>query len=368
MKIMVLSSHTQSLFWFRFDMMKAFQRAGHKVIAVANEPEELWIRRFQEHSINYKRIPIKRNGLNPFYDIITLFKAYCLIKKEKPDKLFCYQAKTIIYGSIAGKLNSIPEIYTLIAGLGSIVNGNSIIASILKKIILFQYKIALNFNKRVFFQNRDDLDFFINRGIVLNEKCVIINGSGVNMDYFNIVPFPNKFGFLLIARLIKDKGIIEYLEASRIIKMKFPAVRCMLVGPFDTNPTAIKRKTLEPYIKDGTIEYFGEQEDVRSFISLCNVYVLPSYYEGTPKTILEAMAMGRPIITTAVPGCKETVIDGKNGFLIPPKDVNVLVEKMEWFILNQEKIEEMGIQSFNICKAKFDVKKVNEDIIKLMKL
>ena len=176
----------------------------------------------------------------------------------------------------------------------------------------------------------------------------------------------SKCEFLYIGRLIKDKGILEYLEACRMIKEQFPEIRCLLVGPYDTNPSALKPNELHFYIDRKIVEYFGEQSDVRPFISQCSVYVLPSYHEGTPKTVLEAMAMNRPIITTNVPGCRETVVNGVNGFLVPFQNAEAVADKMKWFILNPENIELMGMKSLQLCKEKFDVKKVNKDIISHM--
>ena len=170
----------------------------------------------------------------------------------------------------------------------------------------------------------------------------------------------------MIARLIKDKGVIEYLEACREIKKQFPNCRCLLVGPFDTNPSAIQLEELQRYIEDNVVEYFGEQDDVRPYIEQSSVFVLPSYHEGTPKTVLEAMAMGRAIITTDAPGCRETVKDGENGYLIPVKDTQILVERMKFVIENPDKSAEMGQKGRQIVETKYDVDKVNQSILEIM--
>lgn len=217
-------------------------------------------------------------------------------------------------------------------------------------------------------QLRDDKSEFINNGLLGKEKAVIINGSGVNLEKFKPVKLPQENTFLFIGRLIKDKGIMEYLEACKIVKTKYYDVRCLLVGPYDSNPSALKPEELKPYIDGEIIEYFGEKKDVRPFIAQCSTYVLPSYHEGTPKTVLEAMAMGRPIITTDAPGCRETVIDGLNGFLVPVKDSEKLARKMIWMIEHKEEVEKMGQESRKICEEKFDVNKVNEVILKTMGL
>lgn len=368
MKIAVLSSHTSSLFWFRMDMMKDFIKHGHSVIALGPEPEADWKPKFKENNIEYRQIFVERNGVNPLRDLRTYKELHSFMKEEKPDKIFAYQAKTVVYGSLAAKFNGINEVYPLIAGLGSIFRGSGFKNNIVKVIMKIEYRAACKACKKVFFQNNDDKNDFINNGLIKNEQIVIINGSGVNLEKFKPEPLPEEPAFLFIGRLIKDKGIMEYLEACKQIKVKYPNTRCLLVGPYDSNPSALKPKELKPYIDKGVIEYFGEQNDVRPFIAQCSTYVLPSYHEGTPKTVLEAMAIGRSIITSDAPGCRETVTDGENGYLVPVKDIKGIVRKMEHLILNPEESQSMGGRSLRLAREKYDVNIVNESIMKTMGL
>ncbi|MBG9452124.1 glycosyltransferase [Cytobacillus firmus] len=368
MKIAVLSSHTTSLFWFRMDMMKDFIENGHTVIALGSEPEAEWKKKFEKYNIDYRQLYVERNGMNPLKDLKTLRYLYTFIKHEKPDKVFAYQAKTVVYGSIAAKLNGVTEVYPLIAGLGSIFRGEGLKNKIVKTVMRIEYWAACKCSKKVFFQNYDDKKEFIRNGLVNESKTVIINGSGVDLDKFKPTPLPESSAFLYIGRLIKDKGILEYLEACKQVKRKHPNVRCLLVGPFDSNPSALKPEELTPYLENGVIEYFGEQNDVRPFISQCSTYVLPSYHEGTPKTVLEAMAMGRSIITSDAPGCRETVVEGLNGYLVKTKDIKGLSSKMEYFITNHQVCNNMGKESANIAREKYDVKIVNESIMQTMGL
>ncbi|WP_432356948.1 glycosyltransferase family 4 protein [Sporosarcina sp. UB5] len=368
MKIAVLSSHTSSLFWFRMDMMKDFIENGHTVIALGSEPEAEWKKKFQEYNIDYRQLYVERNGVNPLKDLKTLWSLYTFMKVERPDKVFAYQAKTVVYGSLAAKLNGISEVYPLIAGLGSIFRGEGFKNKVVKTIMRIEYWAACKCSKKVFFQNQDDKNEFIKNGLIKENKTVIINGSGVDLEKFRPTQFPEEPAFLYIGRLIKDKGIMEYLEACREVKDKHPKVRCLLVGPFDSNPSALKPEELNPYIENSIIEYFGEQSDVRPFISQCSTYVLPSYHEGTPKTVLEAMAMGRSIITSDAPGCRETVIEGLNGYLVEVKDIKGLTSKMEYLISNREICKNMGHESEKIAKEKYDVKVVNQTIIRTMGL
>lgn len=368
MKIAVLSSHTESLFWFRMDMMKEFIQYGHSVIALGPEDEKYWKTKFRDNNIEYRKLSVQRNGINPLKDLQTYKELYFFMKKEKPDKIFVYQAKTIIYGCLAAKFSGIKEIYPLVAGLGSIFRGCGFKNYIVKTIMNIEYKAAFYVSKKVFFQNHDDKQEFINKKLIDPEKIVIINGSGVNLEKFTPEPLPESPAFLFIGRLIKDKGIVEYLEACKKIKEKYPNVRCMLVGPYDTNPSVLNPKKLEAYIKNNIVEYFGEQNDVRKYIAQCSIYILPSYHEGTPKTVLEAMAMGRPIITSNAPGCRETVKDGKNGYLVDVKDIDGLVEKMEYLLLNYNECKKMGKQSLQMVREKYNVKDVNMSIMKTMGL
>lgn len=368
MKIAVISSHTLSLFWFRMDMIKEFIKNGHQVIALGPESEEVWNDKFSKEGVKYQQIFVDRNGTNPLKDLRTIVELFKFMRKEKPDKIFVYQAKTIIYGSIAAKLNGIEEVYPLIAGLGSIFRGTRFKNKIIKLIMQIQYWIACKCSKKVFFQNTDDKNEFIKSRLLKEDKTVIINGSGVNLEKFKPTTLPDKETFLFIGRLIKDKGIMEYLEACQKVKSRYPKVRCLLVGPYDSNPTALKPEELKPYIEDKIVEYFGEQDDVRPYIAQSAIYVLPSYHEGTPKTVLESMAMGRPIITTDAPGCRETVNDGVNGFLVPVKNSTKLAEKMIWMIEHKEQREKMGKESRRICEEKFDVNKVNDVILTTMGL
>ena len=368
MKIIVLSSHTQSLFWFRMDMMKSFIENGHTVVAIGSDASELWEDKFAQHGIKYRQIYVQRNGLNPLADLKTLSSIKQVFKKEKPDKVFAYQAKSIIYGSIAANNLGITEFYSLVAGLGSIFRGSGIKNNLIKYIMKIQYKLACKYSKLVFFQNNDDKAEFINNHLISENKTAIMNGSGVNLNIFQPVAQPSESVFLFIGRLIKDKGIMEYLEASKAIKTKYPNVRCLLVGPYDSNPSALKEEELQPYIDNKIIEYYGEQKDVRPYLAQCSTFVLPSYHEGTPKTILEAMAMGRSIITTDAPGCRETVSHGLNGYLVKVGDVNTLEEAMERVIKSPNISLEMGQESLNLAKSKYDVKLVNKSIIEYMEL
>lgn len=368
MKIAVLSSFTTSLFWFRIDMMKSFQSAGCEVLAVGDGPEQEWEDRFKALGIRYRAIPVQRNGTNPLRDLRALTALHRLLKEERPDKIFAYQAKTVIYGGIAAYRSGIREFYPLIAGVGSVFLGDSLKQKLIRSILVAEYRLGMRHAPKVFFQNRDDLKVFTDHGIVPEHKAVMLHGSGVNVEKFTPSPLPEAPGFLCISRLIRDKGVGEYLDAARRLHQRRPDVKCVLVGPFDTNPSAITPEFLRPYIEDGSVEYAGEQKDVQPFLKNCTTYVLPSYHEGTPKTVLEAMACGRPAITTDAPGCRETVTDGVNGFLVPVKDVDAIVAAMERILDEPEKTAEMAQAARRIAEEVYDVHKINRTICETMKI
>jgi glycosyltransferase involved in cell wall biosynthesis len=240
----------------------------------------------------------------------------------------------------------------------------------LKQLVIWLYRLALTFTNKVFFQNPDDIRVFEELRIVKPDKVVQINGSGVNIEDFSPAPLPvGQVVFLLIARLLREKGINEYVEAAGIVKAKYPDARFMLVGwTFDDNPSAISPKQVESWRKEGLVEIYSETEDVRPFIAESSVYVLPSYREGTPRTVLEAMAMGRAIITTNAPGCRETVKEGINGFLVPVKDSQTLAKVMERFIIETQLVTRMGEESRKITEEKYDVQKVNAIVNRAMSL
>ena len=366
-RIIVVTPHTPSLIWFRMDMMLDFIDKGYDVIAVGEESEEIWADRFRKYRIQYRMIPIIRNGLNPFHDIVTIRALQNLYRELKPQKVFLYQAKAVVYGSIAAMQQPDLEVYSLISGLGSVFRGTSWKQKLLKTVLKLEYRFALRKNKAVIFHNPDDMEQFQAWDIVPASLCRIVHGSGVNINDFSYKEPPDgPTVFLMIARLIRDKGIMEYLEACKIIKQKYPDTKCMLVGAFDTNPSAIKKELLEPYYS--YVDYYGEQKDVKPFIQQCTVYVLPSYHEGIPKSVLEAMSIGRAIITTDAPGCRETVVNGNNGYLIPIKNTSALAERMENMLQHPEQQIAMGKKSRMYAEQNFDVKKINHKIAEIMDL
>lgn len=368
-KIVIVSSYALSLTNFRSELIKTLAEAGHRVIALG--PESGFDKKLASLGAEYRQFPLRRTKLNPARDLVTFISLVRLFRKVKPDMVFAYTIKPVVYGSLAASLAGVPEIFAMITGLGSSFNDRSGSGrSLLYKMIRYLYRKALKKNRLVFFQNPDDLELFRSEKIIgPDARTALVNGSGVDLVRFSYVePRKGPVSFLLMGRLIRDKGIVEYVEAARILKSRYPDTRFRLAGFVDVNPTAIRKKQLDSWVEEGVIDYLGEKEDVRPFLADAGVYVLPSYREGTPRSVLEAMAVGRPVITTDAPGCRETVRDGENGFLVPVGDSAALAVAMERFILNPALVLEMGRKSREIAVVKYDVHKVNRVMIEAMGL
>lgn len=367
-KIMIVAGLGSSLIRFRGDLIKSWLNLGYEVVAAA--PGREVEQQLTELGVPYYSIPLKRTSLNPLTDLTLTCSLIRIIKKEKPPYLFLYTVKPVIYGSLAVLLNRKTVVYSMITGLGYALSGKPGKRTFLETLVTRLYRFALKSNKLVFFQNPDDLNAFINLNIVTADRAFQVNGSGVNVEYFSPANLPiGPPTFLLIARLLREKGIIEFIEAAKVIKTKYPETCFSMVGwSFDENPSAISAAQVEQWQGEGFVEIYGETDDVRPYIDAASVYVLPSYREGTPRTVLEAMAMGRPVITTDVPGCRETVVDGVNGFLVPVRNNEALVKAMERFIAEPGLIAQMGAESRRIAEEKYDVHKVNKVINEAMGL
>ncbi len=372
-RIIVAGSYAKSLIGFRGDMIGAFIQSGAEVHVCAPEisADAETTRKLEEIGALAYDIPISRTGLNPISDLKTFFALFKLVRLVKPTHVFAYTIKPVIYGMTAAAFCKVPTRVALITGLGYVFTEKPTgLKRYLRTLVRRLYRIALKDCHSIIFQNPDDRRLFVRLGLTDERRSHLINGSGINTREFEEVPVPSApiMRFLLIARLLKDKGVVEYAAAARIIKAKHPSVEFGLVGWLDKNPSCIDPKELDSWIRSGVINYYGELDDVRPVLAKSSVYVLPSYREGIPRTVLEAMATGRAIITTDAPGCRETVTHGENGFLVPVKNVEALVEAMEKFVLSHDLTRKMGARSRQISMAKYDVDKVNRDIMQYMGL
>ena len=379
MKFLMVSSYLPSVLNFRGKLLEAIHQQGYEIHIIAPDLSSFSDEYQKLRSLGYQvySVPMQRTGTNPVADLSTLFALYKLIYKIKPDCVLCYTIKPVIYGTLAAWLAKVPKRFALVTGLGYAFQNvdKDSTRSIFQKLVHGLYQQALSHCSKTFFQNPDDLALF--RALKLlqsNIPAVVVNGSGVNVSDFDVMPLPLNsqnqvaISFLLIARLLGDKGVREYAEAAAIIKKNHPDIQFNLVGWIDDNPVAITQSELDAWVNTGTLKYWGKLSDVRPAIAASSVYVLPSYREGTPRTVLEAMAMGRAVITTDAPGCRETVVDGDNGFLVEVKSIADLVVAMQKFIEQPELAIQMGKRSREIALNKYDVHQVNKHMMTEMGL
>lgn len=313
-----------------------------------------------------------RTGLNPVKDLKALAKFRKQVRAIQPDVVLAYTIKPVVFGLKAAKFKGV-ERYALITGKGSGFDEHSLKSKTISKLVKGLYRDTLKSVDGIVFQNQDDQSFFINNELITNQSnSTVIEGTGVDMNHYQLKSeptLPQKLKFLFIARLIKEKGIPELVEASKMLKEKGYNFEVQLLGWVDPNPGGISQEEVDRLHNSGIVNYLGTTNDVRPFIEASDVFVLPSYYnEGLPRTIQEAMAMKKPIITTDHPGCRETVEENRNGFLIPVKDSNALAKAMEYFILEPEQVLKMGDESYEMAKDKFDVNKINERLLNFMGL
>lgn len=367
MKFVLLSPKNRTVYNFRGDLIKEITVKGYEVIVTG--PDMTDVDKIEALGAKFVEIPMNKTGTSITGDLKYCKALTKLLKEEKPDVTLGYTIKPVVYGAIAAKRAKVKNINSLVTGGGYTFIATSLKARILGMIVRTLYRIGLRKANNVIFQNPDDLNEFCDRKLVKKEKCHVVNGSGVNLEKFEKAPFPEQTSFFMLSRLLKSKGVCEYLEAAKIVKKQYPDAKFYILGKYEFEmQDAVDKEYVERFIQDGIIERFEETSDVRPYYAMCSAYVLPSYREGTPRTVLEAMAMGRPIITTDTQGCRETVIDGKNGFLVPIKNAEAVAEKMIWFIENPEKVQAMGNESLDYVRKKFDVNIVNSEMLRIMNI
>ena len=403
MKILIIAGNARSLIANRGDLIAAMKAAGHQVSALV--PAHDALPELDQLGITYDLIGLDRRKMNPLGDLRHLLELCKAIRRHKPDVVFSYTIKPVIYGSLAARLTGVQTITSMITGLGYLFTGTSRKQRLGQTIARILYRIALPCNQTVFFQNPDDLALFQSRRLLGRKtKTVMTSGSGVHLERFPYAEISSEstskagIRFLLIARFLQDKGILEYAEAAKILHRDYPDVVFQLLGPYDQNLAhALTQEQVDTIKQEGHLELLEATKDVRPFLQACSVYVLPSYREGTPRTVLEAMATGRPIITTDAPGCRETIRPpmpdysnhgvhgdtedtrhpspdtpilplGTNGILIPPQDAQSLAEAMRFFIDDPEQIASMGRAARQYAEERYDVHKVNAIMLEAMGL
>jgi len=372
--IAVITSNAYSLGNFRGPLIRAFLAAGWRVFALAPDYDEQTRETVRLLGAEPVDIDLDRTGLKPIRDLASTAALARTLRRLAPDATLAYFIKPVIYGSIAAWAAGVPRRYALVPGLGYLFvsdpSGDRIKRRLLRRLATSLYGLGFRVCRKVFFQNNEDRQYFVEAGVLPPEKAVRVNGTGVDLERLRpLPPVMAPIRFLLMARLLREKGIGEFVEAARLVRKRHANTEFVILGGFDPNPGGFTRDEVQSWTADGVIQWMGHIDDVTPYIAASSVFVLPSYYrEGIPRSNQEAMALARPVITTDNVGCRETVIDGVTGFLVPPRDVEALARAMERFVTTPALIESMGGAARSFVERKFDTRVVNATMLREMEI
>lgn len=353
MRVAIVINTSWNIYNFRLGLIGSLKEAGIEVHTIA--PKDAYTELLVTNGCIHTSLKMDNTGSNPFRDFGLFFRLWRIYRCIKPDMIFHFTIKPNIYGTLAASLLRIPVINN-VSGLGTVFIQKNMISSL----VLMLYRFAFRFPEIVFFQNRQDRQLFIDKNLIKPLRAEVLPGSGVDLSRF--IPKNSKrnsqFTFLLISRLIYDKGIQEYIEAVINLKSKGIKARFQLLGAIDTHhKRGIPAEQLKKWVNNNLVEYLGTTDDVRQFIDTADCIVLPSYREGTPKTLLEAASSGKPLIATNVPGCNNVVENNYNGFLCRKQDARDLAHKMhKMYLLNDQGLQIMGLNSRKKVEKNFDEK------------
>lgn len=375
-KIVLIGTVAASFYGFRADLIRALVSRGHTVYAFTSEYQSDDLDKIKALGAIATPYHLNRGGLNPLADIQATYVLKQQLSQIAPDLVFSFFSKPVIFGTLAARLAKVPCVIGMLEGLGYTFTdqpkGLAKKTSLIKQVQILLYKLALPKLDKLIFLNPDDPKDLIETHKINVKKYEILGGIGLNLKDYPYMPLSSEkknINFLFIGRLLKEKGIYDFIAAAKVVKQKYPEITFTVLGSIDqANMGALKQHELDEVINTGIIEYPGHVSNVKDWIAACDVFVLPSYREGVPRSTQEAMAIGRAILTTDVPGCRETVVDGVNGFLVPKWNSKVLAEKMIYFIEHPEKIVTMGDESHRIAIEKFDAEKVNHKLLKILGL
>ncbi len=370
-RVALVASHAPSLLLFRQPLIEAIGAQGHDVLALAPDMEPATSSALKDLGATPIEIPLSRTGLNPFADLATLNALTQLFRKHQPDVVMGYTPKPSIYASLAAARANVPRIAPMVTGLGyAFLDGGGLKADLIRRVTAALYARAFAVSHCAVFHNADDRAVLAETGCLpASLPTVVVRGSGVDLDHFALQPMPpldQAPTFLMIARLVRYKGIAEYCTAADMVKSQLPSARFLLAGPEESGPAGFPVSELEA--AGSAVSYLGPVDDVRPLLAQAHIYVLPSYGEGMPRTVLEALAIGRPVITSDARGCRETVVAGKNGLLVAPRSAEALARAMSELAARGDKLTAMGRESRRLAETTFDVRKVNAAMLEALGL
>lgn len=369
--IAMLTSGAATLANFRGPLIGEFVSHGITVYALAPDHDADTRAAMEQLGAIPVDVSLERTGMHPLRDLRDMFGLVRTFRRLKPDAVFGYFIKPVTYGTIAARLAGVQRRFAMVAGLGYVftpgAGPDTLKRRVLRGVASSLYWLAFRLCRVVFVQNEDDRSFFIDNGIAPAGRIELLAGSGVDLDRLSPAPAVTApVTFLLMARLLREKGIAEFVEAARLLRADYPDARFVLLGGWDPNPGGFTLEEVRAWVDEGLIEWPGHQSDVRPIIAQSSVFVLPSYREGKPRSTQEAMAMARPIVTTDAPGCRDTVVEGYNGFLVPARDPVPLAQAMKRFLDQPELIEPMGAASRQLAEERFDVRRINAHMLRAM--
>lgn len=371
--IAIITSIAFSMANFRGPLIRRMISKGITVYALAPDYDEQTRAAVRALGAEPVDISLERTGLRPARDMADMVRLAGTLRRLRPDLVFGYFIKPVIYGTLAARLAGVRRRYALVAGLGYVFTPDGMRDGAkrraLRRIASILYRVAFRLCDRVFLQNGDDLAVLCAGGVLPRDKAVLISGSGVDLARFRPAPpVLAPVTFVLVARLLREKGIAEYVAAARRIRAEGEAARFLLLGDVDANPGGLRREEVERWVAEGVVEWPGQVPDVRTWLAQSSVFVLPSYREGKPRSTQEAMAMALPVVTTDAPGCRDTVEEGVNGFKVPVRDDRALEAAMRRFIDDPALIARMGQASRAMAKRLFDVHRINDAMLRTMQL
>jgi glycosyltransferase involved in cell wall biosynthesis len=368
--VLVAAGEPKTVVRFRFDLLKTMVAVGYRVYVTTPEMSPEDVLSLNKIGVTVIETPMSRANITPVSDLRYTKQMIEICRSIKPDIVLAYTIKAVVFGTLAARLAGVRRVSALVPGLGYAFSEietakRRMIGAIARNL----YRFAFSRCDVVIFQNCDDIDTVVEKRLISREKCRLVDGSGVNIDTFPAIPLPVRFSFLMAARLLKSKGIYEYIEAAQLLQARFPDVDFCIAGPEDPSPDSIDPSVLAAASEQGTIKFLGNVNDIRKILASSTVFVLPSYYrEGIPRAGLEALATGRPVIACDSPGCRETVVHEVNGYLIAPRDVDGLAAAMASLIQNPDLVEKMALASRSLAEARFDNRKVNQKMLEHLDL